>query len=135
MLNTSKFFALQDVREDMSTLMDEIQLLKDKIQSVKGPSTKAHKDKGPNVANLTRSNKFVSEKSKGKSNSTLKGFKVGPNRSLSRPDPLGEFPPNILYTSISKSKGFGIGQPKKPPDMIKSTRSFARESGPTTLGA
>lgn len=128
MLNTSKFSLLQDVREDMSALVDE-------IQSVEGPSTKAQKDKSPDVANLIRPNKFVGRKSKGKSSSIPKGFKVGPNRSLSRLGPLGEFPPNIPHTSISKPKGFGIGQPKKPLDMVKPVRPSAREFGPTTLGA
>lgn len=41
----SRFSVLQDVQEDFSNLVDEIQSLKDRIRLVEGPTTKANKGK------------------------------------------------------------------------------------------
>lgn len=43
----SRFSVLQDVQEDFSNLVDEIQSLKDRIRLVEGPTTKANKGKNP----------------------------------------------------------------------------------------
>lgn len=83
---TTRFAALQEVQEDFSDLLAEIQLLKAQIKSVDGPSATAHKGKAPGPDPVVTLGQQNSKKAHGKN----KGRKGGsPAATLPRSSPTG----------------------------------------------